>query len=167
MAGKKLEELVPAALLRRPFPMPSYSAVKEAVVPWIRFPGVDPKLGPEMKSTGEVMGIDSDFGRAFAKSQAAAGSRLPTSGTVFISVKDQDKPLLTPVARQLAEWGFKIIATKNTAEYLERWGVPVERVHKIGEGHPDVVELIRDGKVQLIINTPTGGQKAYLGTLEK
>ena len=134
----------------------NHVAVKESVFPFRKFPGVDPVLGPEMKSTGEVMGIDSRFGMAFAKSQFAAGQHLPTEGTVFLSIKRGDKTTVLPVARQLKAAGFKIIATEGTADFLNEQGVESERVFKVSEGRPNIVDLIKNGKVDLVINTPSG-----------
>ena len=133
-------------------------AVKEAVLPFGRFPGVDPVLSPEMKSTGEVMGIDSNFATAFAKAQIGAGTLLPTSGTVFISLKDSDKPVILPAARKLADMGFTLIATGGTADYLANHGIAVEKVNKVAEGRPHIVDKITDGDVQLIFNTTEGWQ---------
>ncbi|HDD53160.1 MAG TPA: carbamoyl-phosphate synthase large subunit [Thermosulfidibacter takaii] len=137
-------------------------AVKEAVFPFIKFPGVDTVLGPEMKSTGEVMGIDREFGIAFAKAQEAAGNTLPLKGNVFISVKDEDKAKVVPIARKLEELGFNILATKGTAQYLAKHGVKAKRVYKIGkegvpEGRPHVVDRMISGEIQMVINTPLGG----------
>ena len=133
-------------------------AVKEAVFPFGRFPGVDPVLSPEMKSTGEVMGIDSNFATAFAKAQIGAGTLLPTSGTVFISLKDSDKPVILPAARKLVDMGFTLIATGGTADYLAGHGIAVEKVNKVAEGRPHIVDKITDGDVQLIFNTTEGWQ---------
>tara|TARA_R110000868_G_scaffold155062_4_gene381486 strand:- start:8005 stop:11340 length:3336 start_codon:yes stop_codon:yes gene_type:complete len=133
-------------------------AVKEAVFPFGRFPGVDPVLSPEMKSTGEVMGIDSNFATAFAKAQIGAGTLLPTSGTVFISLKDSDKPVILPAARKLIDMGFTLIATGGTADYLADHGIAVEKVNKVAEGRPHIVDKITDGDVQLIFNTTEGWQ---------
>jgi len=131
-------------------------AVKESVFPFIRFPGTDAILGPEMKSTGEVMGIDSTFGMAYAKSQIAAGQKLPTSGRVFISVKNQDKRNIIFVAKKLADLGFKIMATAGTADALKSNDIDVQALPKLTEGRPNIIDLIKDGKVSLIINTPAG-----------
>ncbi|MEL6527524.1 MAG: carbamoyl phosphate synthase large subunit, partial [Chloroflexota bacterium] len=131
--------------------------VKEAVLPFQKFPGVDAILGPEMRRTGEVMGHASNFGHAFAKAQMAAKMPLPDSGTVFISVNDMDKAAVTRIARNLVRLGFTITATDGTAEWLNRFGVPAERVNKVREGSPHIVDLIEEGKVQLVINTPLGG----------
>ncbi len=133
-------------------------AVKEAVFPFARFPNVDTLLGPEMKSTGEVMGLDTNFARAFAKAQLGAGVTLPLSGTVFLSVKDGDKPAILPVARRLAELGFSILATGGTAKCLADAGIPVKRVNKVLEGRPHCVDAIRSGEIQLIVNTAHGAQ---------
>nr|WP_250890325.1 carbamoyl-phosphate synthase large subunit [Sphingobium nicotianae] len=133
-------------------------AVKEAVFPFNRFPGVDPVLSPEMKSTGEVMGIDGDFATAFGKAQIGAGTILPMGGTVFISVKDSDKAVILPAARKISELGFSIIATGGTARYLQEQGLPVEMVKKVAEGRPHIVDRITDGAVDLIFNTTEGWQ---------
>jgi len=138
----------------------THIALKEAVFPFIKFPGVDTLLGPEMKSTGEVMGIDATFGRAFAKCQLSVGGSgaLPTKGTIFISVKDKDKPLAVQLARALLELGFKIIATRGTADAIRSAGIPVDMVRKVLEGRPHVVDHIKAGDVQLVINTTMGKQ---------
>jgi carbamoyl-phosphate synthase large subunit len=153
MAGEKLKAL--PKIDRNAI---SHIAVKEAVFPFARFPGVDPVLSPEMKSTGEVMGIDSDFATAFAKAQIGAGTVLPTGGTVFVSVKDSDKPVILPAVRKLAGMGFSIIATGGTAQYLAAQGIAVETVNKVAEGRPHIVDKITDGDVQLIFNTTEGWQ---------
>ncbi len=132
--------------------------VKEAVFPFSRFPGVDTLLGPEMRSTGEVMGLDSDFAMAFAKAQLGAGQRLPLSGTVFISVRDEDKPGILPAARLLHEMGFSILATGGTQRYLEENGVPARRVNKVLEGRPHIVDAMTNGEVQLVFNTTSGAR---------
>jgi carbamoyl-phosphate synthase large subunit len=155
MMGAKLKTLVPAVLLKDGADLP-YTATKEAVLPFIKFPGVDPKLGPEMKSTGEVMGLDADFPRSYAKSQEAGGMNLPTSGGVFLSVRDEDKAAIVPVARALKQLGFQLVATRSTADFLLRHGLETQRVAKIGEGKPDVVDLLRQRTLSLIINTPSG-----------
>jgi carbamoyl-phosphate synthase large subunit len=131
-------------------------AVKEAVFPFNRFPGVDTVLGPEMKSTGEVMGIDQDFGMAFAKSQMAANAALPLKGTVFVSVKNKDKRSAIFIAKRLTDMGFKLVATQGTAQALTSNGMEVTVVRKVHEGRPNVVDLIKNGEVQLIMNTPAG-----------
>ncbi|MGI9498458.1 MAG: carbamoyl-phosphate synthase large subunit, partial [Geminicoccaceae bacterium] len=133
-------------------------AVKEAVFPFARFPGVDLLLGPEMKSTGEVMGLDRDFGAAFAKSQLAAGSALPDSGTVFISVRDCDKQGMAAMGWDLLEHGYSLVATRGTATVLEREGLTVTVINKVYEGHPHVVDLIQDGGVTMVLNTTEGEQ---------
>jgi carbamoyl-phosphate synthase large subunit len=134
-------------------------AVKEAVFPFARFPGTDVILGPEMKSTGEVMGLDRDFGHAFAKAQLGASSNLPRAGCVFVSVKDRDKAALVGPTRKLAAMGFRILATAGTASYLERAGIAVERVNKVLEGRPHIVDAMKNGDVHLVFNT-TEGQSA-------
>jgi len=131
-------------------------SVKESVFPFIRFPGVDAILGPEMRSTGEVMGIDVTFGAAYLKSQIAAGQRLPKEGSVFISVKDQDKKSVTPIAKKLADLGFDIMATSGTANALVNDGIKVRTLPKLYEARPNIIDFIKDGKVDLIINTPAG-----------
>ncbi len=131
-------------------------SVKEAVLPFDRFAGSDALLGPEMRSTGEVMGIARDFPTAFAKAQAAAGASLPGEGTVFITVSDTDKPAAVAIANTLHDQGFKIIATRGTADAIARMGIPAEAINKIGEGSPHVVDWIERGDVQLVVNTPTG-----------
>ncbi|UAJ09423.1 carbamoyl-phosphate synthase large subunit [Glacieibacterium megasporae] len=133
-------------------------AVKEAVFPFARFPGTDPVLGPEMKSTGEVMGIDSDFAMAFAKAQLAAGTVLPMAGTVFLSVKDSDKAVILEAARDLVGMGFGLIATDGTAKFLDGEGIAVERVNKVQQGRPHIVDRIKDGGIALIVNTTEGTQ---------
>jgi carbamoyl-phosphate synthase large subunit len=135
--------------------------VKESVFPFLKFPGADILLGPEMKSTGEVMGISEDFGIAFAKSQLASGYLFPTQGTVFVSVNDFDKPGVLPHARALRDMGFRILATRGTQEYLSRHGVEAEFVYKVNEGRPNVVDLIKDGEIDVIFNTPLGRESFY------
>jgi carbamoyl-phosphate synthase large subunit len=152
MAGEKLADL---PKINRDI---AHVAVKEAVFPFARFPGTDPVLSPEMKSTGEVMGIDRNFNLAFAKAQLGAGDRLPTDGRVFVSVKDSDKPRILDAVRQLTVWGWKVIATGGTADYLAGQGIEVERVNKVAEGRPHIVDRIKDGDVQLIFNTTEGWQ---------
>jgi carbamoyl-phosphate synthase large subunit len=152
MAGAKLSEFE----LKNPFP--AHTAVKEAVFPFARFPGVDILLGPEMRSTGEVMGLDSDFGRAFAKSQLGAGVTLPQSGTVFISVKERDKAQVVPAARRLKEMGFTILATDGTAAAFREAGIDCARINKVVEGQPHIVDAMINGQVQLVINTTEGAQ---------
>ncbi len=134
----------------------NHVAVKEAVLPFKRFHGVDTVLGPEMKSTGEVMGIDADFGMAFAKSQIAAGQTLPLKGTVFISVMNKDKRHVVFIAKKLVDLGFDVVATTGTAKVLAKNGIPVKTVYKVNEGRPHIVDLIKNGEIHLIINTPSG-----------
>jgi carbamoyl-phosphate synthase large subunit len=152
MAGEKLKDLPP---IDRNI---DYIAVKEAVFPFNKFPGVDPVLSPEMKSTGEVMGIDRDFATAFAKAQLGAGTVLPTGGTLFVSVKDSDKDVILPGVRLMAELGFSVIATDGTAAYLQANGLKVERVNKVLQGRPHIVDRIIDGDVAIIFNTTEGWQ---------
>jgi carbamoyl-phosphate synthase large subunit len=156
MAGRSLEELgiVDDLEVGRIF-------VKESVFPFLKFPGADILLGPEMKSTGEVMGISTDFGIAFAKSQQAAGFRIPTAGSVFVSVNDFDKPGVLSHAKALHELGLTILATKGTADYLCANGVPAELVYKVNEGRPNVVDRIKNGDIQIVFNTPLGGESFY------
>jgi carbamoyl-phosphate synthase large subunit len=153
MAGKTLAELgfTKQVDIR-------HIAVKEAVFPFSKFPGVDTLLGPEMKSTGEVMGIDTDFGMSFAKSQIAAGNPMPVSGRVFISVKDKDKPAAYEVAEGLHKAGFSLVATRGTAEYLRHRGIAVETVNKVFEGRPHIVDSIKDRQIDLVINTVYGAE---------
>jgi carbamoyl-phosphate synthase large subunit len=150
MLGEKLAE---QDLREPPAGMVS---VKEAVLPFARFAGADSVLGPEMKSTGEVMGIADDFPTAFGKAQAAAGVSLPTEGSVFITVTDTDKPAATQIAARFHDLGFELIATGGTAQAISAMGVPVTPINKIAEGSPHVVDLIRDRRCDLVINTPTG-----------
>ena len=131
-------------------------AVKEAVFPFARFPGVDIILGPEMRSTGEVMGLDTNFGRAFAKSQLGAGCKVPLEGLVFVSVKDQDKAAMVKPVKRLVDLGFTVVATSGTADFLRKHGIGAERVNKVLEGRPHIVDLMKDGKVQLVFNTVDG-----------
>ncbi|MDP3907102.1 carbamoyl-phosphate synthase large subunit [Novosphingobium sp.] len=152
MAGEMLSTFPP---FKREF---DYMSVKEAVFPFARFPGVDPVLSPEMKSTGEVMGIDRNFATAFAKAQLGAGMTLPQGGVVFVSVKDTDKPVILPAVKKLVELGFGLIATGGTAKYLAEMGVPVDRVNKVAEGRPHIVDKIIDGDMALIFNTTEGWQ---------
>ncbi|HYM37884.1 MAG TPA: carbamoyl-phosphate synthase large subunit, partial [Nitrospiraceae bacterium] len=151
MIGRTLEQLGFTAT-----PAPVHISVKEAVFPFTKFAGVDVLLGPEMKSTGEVMGIDTDFGWAFAKSQMAAGVSLPRGGTALISVKDQDKPAALDVARKLRQLGFRIEATRGTAAYLNEHGVNSDMVNKVTEGRPHLVDHIKNGEISLVINTVWG-----------
>ena len=153
MAGEKLADFRLKAEAAA-----AHVAVKESVFPFARFPGVDVMLGPEMKSTGEVMGLDSDFGRAFAKSQLGAGVDLPTEGTAFISVKDGDKTAMTELAYQLIGFGFNVIATSGTAAFLKNAGLTVERINKVLEGPPHIVDAMLEGRVQLVFNTTEGAK---------
>ncbi|HNQ49941.1 MAG TPA: carbamoyl-phosphate synthase large subunit [Candidatus Omnitrophota bacterium] len=151
MLGKTLKELGFTEEI-----IPKHVAVKESVFPFNRFPGVDVILGPEMKSTGEVMGIDKDFGRAYIKSQIAAGQNLPKKGNVFISVRDRDKRAIVFIAKKLTDLGFHIYSTSGTAAALEKNGIEVKTLPKVAEGRPNVLDLMKDGRIQLVINTPTG-----------
>jgi len=156
MSGKTLEQI---GLTSEP--QPPLQSVKEAVLPFKRFPGADSILGPEMRSTGEVMGTASGFGLAYAKAELAAGEALPTSGTVFLSTHDRDKPALLPVAQRLAQLGFRLVATEGTAASLREAGLQVESVLKVHEGRPNIEDAIRSGEIQLVINTPVGRQAAH------
>jgi carbamoyl-phosphate synthase large subunit len=157
MTGRKLREFLPEEVERATdLDTGNHYFVKSPVFPWNKFPGVDTVLGPEMKSTGEVMGVAQTFGEAFAKAQLAAGQKLPTQGTVFISVADKDKYQAPEIAKRFVDLGFKIVATHGTADVLERAYVEVERVYKVKEGRPNVVDLIKGERIQLIINTPQG-----------
>ncbi len=151
MAGETLESL---GFLQEP--LPNHIAVKEAVLPFKKFPGTDTILGPEMRSTGEVMGIDSDFGRAFAKAELGAGEILPLSGTVFVSMSDRDKALAVPVVRDFLDLGFHVVATDGTRKVLREHGLDVELILKLHEGRPHVLDAIKNKKIQLIVNTPSG-----------
>ncbi len=154
MVGRMLEEQ--GVVEER---IPDYFAVKEAVFPFIKFPGVDSLLGPEMKSTGEVMGVGASFGEAYAKAQRAASARLSQSGVILISIRDVDKPKILPISRDLVSKGFRIVATRGTAQALLDAGIPCAKVNKVNEGRPHIVDMIKNGGVQLIINT-TEGKKA-------
>jgi carbamoyl-phosphate synthase large subunit len=150
MAGEKLADfdLSPPAI--------AHVAVKEAVFPFARFPGVDIILGPEMRSTGEVMGLDTDFGRAFAKSQLGGGTNLPVGGTVFVSVRDHDKPAMAGLGQRLKEMGFDLMATRGTAAHLNGEGVKTDAVNKVLEGSPHIVDALKNGEVQMVVNTTEG-----------
>jgi carbamoyl-phosphate synthase large subunit len=152
MGGESLSSF---ALVQRRL---GHVGVKESVFPFARFPGVDVLLGPEMRSTGEVIGLDADFDAAFAKSQLGAGSKVPRSGTVFVSVRDADKPRIVPSVKLLHQLGFKILATGGTQRFLEAEGVPAQRVNKVLEGRPHVVDAIKNGDVHLVFNTTEGAQ---------
>ena len=136
--------------------IPEYYSVKEAVFPFIKFPGVDPVLGPEMKSTGEVMGVGKTFGEAFDKAQKAAGADIPEKGRAFISVRDIDQPRVVEVARYLAGHGFEILATRGTAKIIEAAGVKVRQVNKVREGRPHIVDMIKNDEIDIVINTTEG-----------
>jgi carbamoyl-phosphate synthase large subunit len=151
MAGKTLAELGFTEEVDIP-----YHAVKEAIFPFIKFPGVDTVLGPEMKSTGEVIGLDVSFGRAFAKSQMSVDGALPQVGSAFISVRDRDKPAAVRLARELTELGFHLVATHGTATAISQAGVPVEPIQKVQEGRPHIVDFMTNGAIDLVINTPEG-----------
>jgi carbamoyl-phosphate synthase large subunit len=157
MVGRKLKELLPEQVAGgKDLDTGSHFYVKSPVFPWGKFQGVDTVLGPEMKSTGEVMGVADNFGEAFAKAQIAAGQVLPLTGTVFLSVNDHDKERTVALARQFVEMGFHLVATHGTAVVLEHAGLQPERVHKVKEGRPNVVDLIKGDRIQLIVNTPRG-----------
>ncbi|MFD1261551.1 carbamoyl-phosphate synthase large subunit [Entomomonas asaccharolytica] len=154
MAGKKLKEIGFTEEI-----IPKYFSVKEAVFPFAKFPGVDPILGPEMKSTGEVMGVGDSFAEAFAKAQAGASEILPSEGgRAFLSVREEDKLIVTSVARDLVELGFEIVSTSGTAKVIESAGLPVKRINKVTEGRPHIVDMIKNGEIDLIINTTEGRQ---------
>ncbi len=156
MAGKTLKELGFTE-----DPHPNYTSAKEVVLPFIKFPGVDILLGPEMRSTGEVMGIDKSMGLAYAKSQIAAGNSVPLEGTVFISLNDRDKQHAGTLGHDLTELGFTLVATKGTAELLQSQGIDAKVVYKVGEGRPNVVDHIINGDIHWIINTPLGGESKF------
>jgi len=157
MTGRKLREFLPEFIERgADLDTGRCHYVKSPVFPWTKFPGVDTVLGPEMKSTGEVMGVADNFGEAFAKAQLASGQKLPIKGTVFVSVRDQDKSQVAQVAQKFVDMGFNLVATAGTADVLENAGMTVERVYKVKEGRPNVVDLIKGERIQLIINTPHG-----------
>jgi carbamoyl-phosphate synthase large subunit len=157
MTGQKLRDLLPENVKdRTDLDVGSWYFVKSPVFPWVKFHGVDAVLGPEMRSTGEVMGVADNFGEAFAKAQLAAGQVLPEKGTLFVSVTDRDQPHVAEVARKFVDLGFKLVATHGTAAVLERAGMHVERVYKVNEGRPNVVDLIKANRIQLILNTPHG-----------
>jgi len=157
MVGQKLKQLLPEEVASgKDLGTGEHFFVKSPVFPWGKFQGVDPVLGPEMRSTGEVMGVADNFGEAFAKAQIAAGQQLPLKGTVFLSVNDHDKQGVVALGRQYVEMGFHLVATHGTAEVLEKAGLQPERVYKVKEGRPNVVDLIKGGRIQLIVNTPRG-----------
>jgi carbamoyl-phosphate synthase large subunit len=157
MTGRTLRELLPEQVASgKDLETGTYFYVKSPVFPWSKFAGVDTVLGPEMKSTGEVMGVAATFGEAFAKAQLSAGHLLPTKGTVFFTVNDHDKPAVVDLARRYVDLGFQIVATEGTANVLELAGLVVERVFKVKEGRPNVVDLIKGDRIQMIVNTPRG-----------
>lgn len=158
MIGKKLADLLPRELLNGPSKEIKYVTVKEVVLPWSRFVNVDTILGPEMKSTGEVMGIDTDFGRAFAKAELAAGSLLPEGGAVLVSIGPRGKEDALPIIKEFSKLGFEIYATKHTAEFFNKNGIKATEVLKIAEGRPNVVDVIANNKISFIINTPSGAK---------
>jgi carbamoyl-phosphate synthase large subunit len=152
MLGERIADLgLPEEAMRA-----DHVSVKEAVLPFDRLEGSDAILGPEMRSTGEVMGIARDFPTAFAKAQAAAGAALPATGTAFITLTDSDKPAAVGIAQILHDHGFRIVATRGTKEAIERMGIPATELKKVGEGSPNVVDWIENGDVDLVVNTPTG-----------
>jgi carbamoyl-phosphate synthase large subunit len=162
MTGRKLREFLPENIEQgKDLDTGSWYYVKSPVFPWNKFPGVDTVLGPEMKSTGEVMGVADNFGEAFAKAQIAAGQKLPTQGTVFVSVTDHDKPHVADVARKFVDMGFKLVATAGTADVIEGAGMACDRVYKVKEGRPNVVDLIKGDRIQLIVNTPEGADPFF------
>jgi carbamoyl-phosphate synthase large subunit len=138
--------------------VPEHFSVKEAVFPFNKFPGVDPQLGPEMKSTGEVMGVGNNFGEAFGKSQLAASVTLPRSGKAFLSVRNRDKKAIVNIAKQLSEFGFDLIATGGTAATINEAGIACEQINKVTEGRPHIVDSITNGEIDLIVNTTEGRQ---------
>jgi len=153
MAGKSLQELGITTEI-----VPKHISVKEAVFPFVKFPGVDTILGPEMKSTGEVMGIDDNFAKAFAKAQLGAGVKLPMSGRVFFSVRDADKKHIVSAAKKLYDTGFELVATRGTAAYLQEKGLTVKVVNKVLEGRPHIVDSIKNNEICMVINTTQGAQ---------
>jgi carbamoyl-phosphate synthase large subunit len=162
MTGRKLRELLPAQLASgKDLETGTHFYVKSPVFPWSKFAGADMVLSPEMRSTGEVMGVAATFGEAFAKAQLAAGQVLPTGGTVFFSVNDPDKQAVIELARRYVQMGFRIVATHGTADVLEKSGLMVERVYKVKEGRPNIVDLIKGDRIQLIVNTPRGQETFF------
>jgi carbamoyl-phosphate synthase large subunit len=162
MTGRKLRELLPVQLdSGKDLDTGTHFYVKSPVFPWSKFAGADMVLGPEMRSTGEVMGVAATFGEAFAKAQLAAGQILPTGGTVFFSVNDPDKQAVIELARRYVQMGFRIVATQGTANVLEKSGLAVERVFKVKEGRPNIVDLIKGDRIQLIVNTPRGQETFF------
>jgi len=162
MTGKTLKELLPEQLKSgKDLGTGEHYFVKSPVFPWGKFQGVDPVLGPEMRSTGEVMGVARTFGKAFAKAQTAAGMLLPKKGSVFFSVNDHDKKSVAEVAKRFVEMGFHLVATHGTADVFEDAGMQVERVFAVKEGRPNVVDLLKSERIQLIVNTPSGQQSVF------
>jgi carbamoyl-phosphate synthase large subunit len=158
MLGRKLKDLahLTGGRISGVLPVPQFF-VKSPVFPFNKFPGVDPALGPEMRSTGEVMGVGENFGEAFAKAQLSAGTPLPDKGTLFIGVNDRDKAGAAEVARSFVQFGFQVAATRGTAAALRAAGVPCRTVLKVNEGRPNAVDMLKAGSVQLVIYTTTGG----------
>jgi carbamoyl-phosphate synthase large subunit len=156
MTGEKLAAIAPAEVAE-----PVFVSVKKPVLPFSRFPGEDTLLGPEMKSTGEVMGRDRDFGRALAKAHLGSNEPLPGHGTVFLSIRDDDKRAITFMAKTLVDLGYGLMATRGTARFLARNGVPCREVFKVHEGRPHVVDLLDQGAIQLVLNTPLGRASEY------
>src|SRR5205085_8991196 len=156
MAGERLADIAPSEA-----PEATLVSVKKPVLPFNRFPGEDTLLGPEMKSTGEVMGRDLDFGRALAKAHLGSGEPLPAAGTVFLSLRDDDKRSITFMSKKLVELGYGLVATRGTCSFLKRNGVPCREVFKVHEGRPNVVDLLENGEIQLIVNTPLGRVSEY------
>jgi carbamoyl-phosphate synthase large subunit len=150
MAGHQLSELGVTEQI-----IPKHTSIKESVFPFSKFPGVDVILGPEMRSTGECMGADPDFAVAFAKSQMSAGGALPNEGRVFLSVRNNDKPQVVPIARELVDMGFEVLTTSGTHQHLAEHDIPTTSLRKISEGRPNAVDLLKNGELALIINTPT------------
>ncbi|HLJ24761.1 MAG TPA: hypothetical protein VKT71_11685, partial [Candidatus Acidoferrales bacterium] len=164
MAGRKLRDMnLPVVVTNgvAEIVVRDYYSVKSPVFPFNKFRGVDTILGPEMRSTGEVMGVAKSYGQAFAKAQLAAGQRLPRKGSIFLSVSDHDKRHCGPLAKELHALGFRLIATRGTAAALEAAGVPAEPVYKVNEGRPNIVDLVKTGKVDMVINTPLGRESFY------
>src|SRR6202000_626623 len=162
MVGRKLKELLPDQVANgKDLETGSHYFVKSPVFPWGKFQGVDTVLGPEMKSTGEVMGVADNFGEAFAKAQIAAGLNLPLKGTIFLSVNDHDKARAIILAKQFVDMGFRIVATHGTADVLEKAGLRADRVYKVKEGRPNIVDLIKGDEIQMIVNTPRGQDTVF------
>ena len=159
MLGKTIKELQVTEIT------PPHIAVKESVFPFKRFPGVDTLLGPEMRSTGEVMGIDRTIGTAYLKSQMAAGQIIPKSGTIFLSVRNDDKEKLLPIARQILDMGFSLVATKGTCEFLKNNGLSVDHIFKVNEGRPNVLDALKNNDIQMVINTPSNVESRYDDTI--